>query len=60
MIVEVKKYNRRVYLVGDNGLVLAVSEQYATVWNAKRAARRMFPELEKLLIDQYGGATRLD
>jgi hypothetical protein len=34
-----------VRLVSQNGQVLSVSEGYATKWNAKRAARRMFPGL---------------
>jgi hypothetical protein len=33
-----------VRLVSQNGQVLSISEGYATKWNAKRAARRMFPE----------------
>lgn len=34
-----------VRLVSVNGQTLTVSEAYATRWNAKRAARRMFPGL---------------
>jgi hypothetical protein len=34
-----------VRLVSGNGQVLSISEGYATKWNAKRAARRMFPGL---------------
>ena len=32
-------------LVAENGLTLAVSEGYATKWNAKRAARKNFANL---------------
>lgn len=31
-----------VRLVSSNGQILSVSEGYATKWNAKRAARKMF------------------
>lgn len=34
-----------VRLVSVNGQVLSVSEGYYSKWNAKRAARRMFPGL---------------
>ena len=34
-----------VRLVSSNGQTVAVSEGYATKWNAKRASRRMFPGL---------------
>lgn len=33
-------------LKSPNGRVLSISEGYATRWNAKRAARRMFPGVE--------------
>lgn len=33
----------RVRLVSDNGRILTSSEGYATKWNARRAAKRMFP-----------------
>jgi uncharacterized protein YegP (UPF0339 family) len=36
----------RVRLVSVNGEVLASSEGYATRWNAKRAATKMFPGLD--------------
>lgn len=36
----------RVRLVGRNGEILNVSEGYFSKWNAKRAARRVFPNLE--------------
>lgn len=32
-----------VRLVSENGQVLSISEGYASKWNAKRAARKMFP-----------------
>lgn len=32
-------------LVSSNGQVLAVSEGYFSKWNAKRAARRNFPDI---------------
>ena len=35
----------RVRLVGANGERLTVSEAYYSKWNAKRAARRVFPNL---------------
>jgi uncharacterized protein YegP (UPF0339 family) len=35
----------RIRLVSDNGRILSSSEGYATKWNAKRAAKRMFPNL---------------
>lgn len=35
-----------VRLVSSNGQVLTVSEGYFSKWNAKRAARRMFPGIE--------------
>ena len=35
-----------VRLVSRNGQVLAVSEGYYSRWNAKRAARKMYPEYE--------------
>jgi uncharacterized protein YegP (UPF0339 family) len=33
-----------VRLVSSNGQVLTTSEGYFSKWNAKRAARKMFPE----------------
>lgn len=38
-----------VRLVGANGQALATSEGYFSKWNAKRAARRMFPDLPLLM-----------
>ena len=35
-----------VRLVSDNGQVLVISEGYFSKWNAKRAARRMFPGVQ--------------
>lgn len=54
MIVHIFKSNRTpppiqpwyVRLVSENGKTLNISEGYFSKWNAKRAARRMFPELE--------------
>jgi uncharacterized protein YegP (UPF0339 family) len=37
--------NWRVRLVADNGSILAISEGYYSRWNARRAAKRMFPLL---------------
>lgn len=34
-----------VRLIGGNGEKLTVSEAYYSKWNAKRAARRVFPNL---------------
>ncbi len=45
MHVNIK--NRRVYLMSSNGKILNFSEQYSREWNAKRAAKRMFPELPR-------------
>ena len=38
--------NWRVRLVASNGRTLSISEGYYSRWNAKRAARRMYPGLE--------------
>lgn len=35
-----------VRLVAANGQTLSISEGYYSKWNAKRAAKRMFPGLE--------------
>lgn len=35
-----------VRLRASNGRVLTISEGYYSKWNAKRAARRMFPTLQ--------------
>lgn len=32
-----------VRLVADNGQILSISEGYFSKWNAKRAAKRMYP-----------------
>jgi len=32
-----------VRLVSDNGQILSISEGYFSKWNAKRAAKRMYP-----------------
>lgn len=47
MYVKLKP-NKRMYLMGDNDEVVTTSEQYATDWNAKRAARKAFPSLKRL------------
>ena len=39
-----------VRLVADNHKKLNVSEGYLTKWNAKRAARKMFPDLEPQVV----------
>jgi uncharacterized protein YegP (UPF0339 family) len=39
-----------VRLVADNHKNLNVSEGYLTKWNAQRAARKMFPELEPRVV----------
>lgn len=38
--------NWRVRLVADNGRILSISEGYFSKSNARRAARRMYPDLE--------------
>jgi uncharacterized protein YegP (UPF0339 family) len=40
-----------VRLVAENGETLAVSEGYATKWNAKRAAKKNFPEAKLVVVD---------
>lgn len=40
-----------VRLVANNGEVLALSEGYATKWNAKRAAKKNFPDAKLVVID---------
>ena len=35
-----------VRLIAPNGQTLSISEGYFSKWNAKRAARRMFPEAD--------------
>jgi hypothetical protein len=56
MYVRLKKgkgaKNHLVYLLSRSGDVLSLSEGYATHWNAKRAARRMFPDLPR--VDENG------
>ena len=37
--------NWRVRFVSSNGRILSSSEGYFSKWNAKRAAKRMFPGL---------------
>lgn len=38
-------------LVTENGEVLAVSTGYGTKWNAKRAAKKNFPEAKLVVIE---------
>lgn len=40
--------NKRMYLYADNHKILTFSEQYATEWNAKRAARKAFPDIRRM------------
>lgn len=40
-----------VRLVAANGETLATSEGYVTKWNAKRAAKKNFPEAKLVVID---------
>jgi uncharacterized protein YegP (UPF0339 family) len=40
-----------VRLVAGNGEKLNVSEAYFSKWNAKRAARRMFPDAPVKIVD---------
>lgn len=42
----------RVKTYGLNGEQLTVSEGYVTKWNAKRAAKRMFPEIEPVYLNE--------
>jgi uncharacterized protein YegP (UPF0339 family) len=44
--------NWRVRLVASNGRILSVSEGYFSKYNAKRAARRMFPDLPQKEVAQ--------
>ena len=56
--MKVEILHRRVYLIGGNGKTLTMSEQYATNWNAKRAAKRMFPTMTPEVIkDDSNGTT---
>jgi len=56
MRVEIR--NRRVYLIAKNRKTLNMSEQYATNWNAKRAAKRMFPAIPAEVANDNDGASR--
>lgn len=40
-----------VRLVASNGETLAVSEAYASKWNAKRAAKKNFPDAKMVVLD---------
>lgn len=51
MYVELRD-NKRVYLIAANRKILSFSEQYATHWNAQRAAKKMYPNLE--IVDRNG------
>ena len=46
-----KKKEWYVRLIAGNGETLNTSEGYATKWNAKRAAKKVFPLLEIEYID---------
>lgn len=59
LVVEIVKGKGRqpwrVKLFGANGLTLNTSEGYASKWNAKRAAKRMFPGVEPTVrVEQQG------
>jgi len=41
-------------LRADNGQIVAASEGYLTKWNAKRAARKTFPDLELIEVNESG------
>ncbi len=41
-----------VRLVSANGEPLAVSEAYMTKWNAKRAARKNFPDAKLVIVTE--------
>jgi uncharacterized protein YegP (UPF0339 family) len=40
----------RVRLIGGNGEIITTSEAYFSKWNAKRAARRVFPNLPQTIV----------
>jgi uncharacterized protein YegP (UPF0339 family) len=40
-----------VRLVSENGETLAVSEAYVTKWNAKRAAKKNFPDAKVVVLN---------
>lgn len=46
-----KKKKWYVRLVGGNGEPLNTSQGYATKWNATRAAKKVFPNLERKYLD---------
>lgn len=52
MLVRIKKgtglKNWRVYLYSENGQILNMSEGYYSQWNAKRAARKVYPDFHKV------------
>jgi hypothetical protein len=53
LVVEIVQGNGkqpwRVKLYSTNGKQLNMSEGYVSKWNAKRAARRMFPGVEPII-----------
>ncbi len=46
-----KRMEWYVRLISANGKTLAVSEAYVTKWNAKRAAKKNFPEATLRIVD---------
>jgi len=46
--------NWRIRLVSENGRILAVSEGYFSKWNAKRAAKTMFPDHKIVEVNANG------
>ncbi len=55
MIVRIKRgvgvKRWRVYLYSSNGEILNMSQAYYSHWNAKRAARKVYPNFRKLDIN---------
>ncbi len=54
MIVQIYQGRRgwHVRLVSSNGRILTSSEAYYSRWNAKRAASRMFPDEQPIVLDR--------
>lgn len=46
-----------VRLKAGNGETVNTSQGYATKWNAKRAAKKVFPDLEKIILNEDGTET---
>ena len=44
----------RIRPVAANGKVIMQSEGYLTKWNAKRAAKKMYPGVKLVLVDDLG------